>query len=82
MGQRLSVDAGAFGRETREKENIGNQRPIAIEELPKSKAVRIKRRARVRKPASENAGVTSVRCILFVARSRTHRTHGARRGYP
>ena len=61
----------ADGRETREKKNIGNQRPIAIDELTKRKAARIKRRAGVRKPASENAGVTSVRCILFVARSRT-----------
>ncbi len=34
-----------FGRETREKENIGNQRPIAIEELTKRKAARIKHRA-------------------------------------
>jgi hypothetical protein len=47
MGQRLSVDTGALGRETREKENIGYQRPIAIQELPKSKAARIKRRAGV-----------------------------------
>ena len=34
-----------FGRETHEKENIGNQRPIAIEELTKRKAARIKHRA-------------------------------------
>jgi hypothetical protein len=45
--KRLSVDDVADGRETREKENTGNQRPIAIEELSKSKAVRIKRLAGV-----------------------------------
>jgi hypothetical protein len=48
-----------FGRETREKDNIGNQRPIAIEELTKRKSARIKvpvRRQSVGKPASENPG--------------------------
>jgi hypothetical protein len=45
--KRLSVDNVADGREKSEKENTGNQRPIAIEELSKSKAVRIKRLAGV-----------------------------------
>ena len=56
VAERLSVDTGAFRRETREKENIGNQRPIAIEELTKRKAARIKRRAGVRKPGFGKCG--------------------------
>jgi hypothetical protein len=47
VDERVWWTSVADGREKSEKENTGNQRPIAIEELSKSKAVRIKRLAGV-----------------------------------
>jgi hypothetical protein len=49
-----------FWRETREEKTIGNQRPIAIQKLTKRKAARIKRRAGVRKLASNALSLSRV----------------------